>query len=190
MKGSANSLSTGLLGSALQLAPCAAAASPAPVLQTERLLYVVDLLLSEGQPVLLAGEAATGKSAFVEALVAPQHPYTCSPIHPAVRTTHLRFLLSQGVQGPPQASPWPAQQDSKGCILFLLEDLHLAASGEELGGGKRSLSPLETVKALAVFTDSYRLNLSAPFSTSPSACAPSVALSLAGPHLPSLCFDC
>ncbi|XP_059786957.1 dynein heavy chain domain-containing protein 1 isoform X6 [Balaenoptera ricei] len=115
--------------------------NPSP--QTERLLYVVDLLLSEGHPVLLAGEAATGKSAFVEVLVEPQHPYTSSPIHPAVSPTHLRLLLSRGVQGQSQASPWPGRHvDSKGFLLFLLEDLHLAASDPE-----KSCQPvLETLR--------------------------------------------
>lgn len=90
---------------------------------------------------LLAGEAATGKSAFVEVLVEPHHPYTYSPIHPAFSTTHLRLLLSRGVQGQAQASLWPGRHvDSKGSLLFLLEDLHLAASGEELGGGKKGVT--------------------------------------------------
>lgn len=107
--------------------------SPAPVLQTERLLYVVDLLLTQGHPVLLAGEAATGKSAFVEVLVEPHHPYTYSRIHPAFSTVHLRHLLSRGVQSQAQANTRPGQHlDSKDSFLFLLEDLHLAASGEEL----------------------------------------------------------
>ncbi|KAM6158477.1 LOW QUALITY PROTEIN: dynein heavy chain domain-containing protein 1 [Rhynchocyon petersi] len=104
--------------------------NPSP--QTERLLYVVDLLLSRGQPVLLAGEAASGKSAFVEILVQPNHPYTCISIHPAFGSTHLRLLLSRGVQGQAQSSPLPGfHQDSKGTLLFLLEDLHLAASDSE-----------------------------------------------------------
>ena len=115
---------------------------------------------------LLAGEAATGKSAFVEVLVEPRHPYTSSPIHPAVSPTHLRLLLSRGVRGQSQASPWPGRHvDSKGFLLFLLEDLHLAASGKELGGGKESLSTLETGKALAIFdsqTYTYRPNFSVP----------------------------
>ncbi|XP_035578888.1 dynein heavy chain domain-containing protein 1 [Zalophus californianus] len=114
---------------------------PSP--QTERLLYVVDLLLSEGHPVLLAGEAATGKSTFVEVLVEPQHPYVCSPIHPAFTPIHLRQLLCRGVQGQAQAAPWPGQHlDSKGSLLFLLEDLHLAASDPE-----KSCQPvLETLR--------------------------------------------
>ncbi|KAM9658950.1 dynein heavy chain domain-containing protein 1 [Trichechus inunguis] len=102
-----------------------------PSLQTERLLYVVDLLLSKGQPVLLAGEAASGKSAFVEVLVEPNHPYTYVPIHPAFSSIHLRLLLSQGVHGQAQTSPSSGgHEDSKGS-LFLLEDLHLAASDPE-----------------------------------------------------------
>nr|KAF6324397.1 dynein heavy chain domain 1 [Myotis myotis] len=115
--------------------------SPSP--QTERLLYVVDLLLTEGHPVLLAGEAATGKSAFVEVLVEPHHPYIYTPIHPAFSTTHLRLLLSQGVQGQAQASPRSGQPlNSKGSLLFLLEDLHLAASDPE-----KSCQPvLETLR--------------------------------------------
>ncbi|XP_037695568.1 dynein heavy chain domain-containing protein 1 [Choloepus didactylus] len=115
--------------------------TPSP--QTERLLYVVDLLLSQGQPVLLAGEAAAGKSAFVEVLVEPNHPYTYSPIHPAFTSIHLRLLLSQAVQGQTQAGPYPGRhQDSKGFLLFLLEDLHLAASDPE-----KSCQPvLETVR--------------------------------------------
>ncbi|XP_076969925.1 dynein heavy chain domain-containing protein 1 isoform X3 [Tamandua tetradactyla] len=115
--------------------------TPSP--QTERLLYVVDLLLSQGQPVLLAGEAAAGKSAFVEVLVEPNHPYMSSPIHPAFSSTHLRLLLSQAVQGQTQASPCPGpHQDSKGFLLFLLEDLHLAASDPE-----KSCQPvLETLR--------------------------------------------
>lgn len=81
---------------------------------------------------LLAGEAATGKSAFVEVLVEPHHPYIYTAIHPAFSTTHLRLLLSQGVQGQAQAIPRSGQSlNSKGSLLFLLEDLHLAASGEE-----------------------------------------------------------
>ncbi|XP_061236540.1 dynein heavy chain domain-containing protein 1 isoform X3 [Bos javanicus] len=114
---------------------------PSP--QTERLLYVVDLLLSEGHPVLLAGEAATGKTTFVEVLVEPQHPYINSPVHPAVTTTHLRLLLSREVQGQSQAGPWTARHlDSKGFLLFLLEDLHLAASDPE-----KSCQPLlETLR--------------------------------------------
>ncbi|KAF3830030.1 hypothetical protein GH733_001455, partial [Mirounga leonina] len=110
---------------------------------TERLLYVVDLLLSEGHPVLLAGEAATGKSTFVEVLVGPQHPYVRSPIHPAFTPIHLRLLLSRGAQGQAQAAPWPGQHlDSKGSLLFLLEDLHLAASDPE-----KSCQPvLETLR--------------------------------------------
>ncbi|XP_054436597.1 dynein heavy chain domain-containing protein 1 [Pteronotus mesoamericanus] len=100
---------------------------PSP--QTERLFYVVDLLLSKGHPVLLAGEAATGKSAFVEVLVEPHHPYTHAPIHPAFGTTHLRLLLSQGDQSQAQANLWPGRHlNSKGSFLFLLEDLHMAAS--------------------------------------------------------------
>ncbi|XP_039074792.1 LOW QUALITY PROTEIN: dynein heavy chain domain-containing protein 1 [Hyaena hyaena] len=115
--------------------------NPSP--QTERLLYVVDLLLSKGYPVLLAGEAATGKSTFVELLVEPHHPYTYSPIHPAFSPTHLRLLLSQGVQGQVQAVPSPGPHlNSKGSLLFLLEDLHLAASNPE-----KSCQPvLETLR--------------------------------------------
>nr|XP_035121530.2 dynein heavy chain domain-containing protein 1 isoform X6 [Callithrix jacchus] len=114
-----------------------------PSIQTERLLYVVDLLLSAGQPVLLAGEAATGKSAFVEVLVEPHHPYIYSPIHPAFSSTHLRLLLSRGIQGQNQASPQPGQhRDSKASLLFLLEDLHLATSDPE-----KSCQPvLETLR--------------------------------------------
>nr|XP_014970450.1 dynein heavy chain domain-containing protein 1 isoform X3 [Macaca mulatta] len=114
-----------------------------PSIQTERLLYVVDLLLSGGQPVLLAGEAATGKSVFVEVLVEPHHPYIYSPIHPAFSSTHLRLLLSRGIQGQTQASPQPGHhQDSKASLLFLLEDLHLATSDPE-----KSCQPvLETLR--------------------------------------------
>uniref|UniRef100_G1TCQ8 Dynein heavy chain domain-containing protein 1 n=1 Tax=Oryctolagus cuniculus TaxID=9986 RepID=G1TCQ8_RABIT len=114
-----------------------------PSTQTERLLYVVDLLLSRGQPVMLAGEAATGKSTFVEVLVEPNNPYTYSSIHPAFGSTHLRLLLSRGFQGQTQASPRPGQhQDSKGSLLFLLEDLHLATSDPE-----KSCQPvLETLR--------------------------------------------
>ncbi|XP_021781853.2 dynein heavy chain domain-containing protein 1 isoform X9 [Papio anubis] len=114
-----------------------------PSIQTERLLYVVDLLLSRGQPVLLAGEAATGKSVFVEVLVEPHHPYIYSPIHPAFSSTHLRLLLSRGIQGQTQASPQPGHhQDSKASLLFLLEDLHLATSDPE-----KSCQPvLETLR--------------------------------------------
>ncbi|XP_016072738.1 PREDICTED: dynein heavy chain domain-containing protein 1 [Miniopterus natalensis] len=115
--------------------------SPSP--QAERLLYVVDLLLSAGHPVLLAGEAATGKSAFVAVLVEPHHPYVYTPIHPAFSTTHFRLLLSRGVQGQARANPWPGQAlSSKGSLLFLLEDLHLAASDPE-----KSCQPvLETLR--------------------------------------------
>nr|KAF6394612.1 dynein heavy chain domain 1 [Molossus molossus] len=113
--------------------------SPSP--QTERLLYVVDLLLSEGHPVLLAGGAATGKSAFVEVLVEPHHPYMYTPIHPAFSTTHLRLLLSQGVQSQARDNPWQ-HRNSKGSLLFLLEDLHLAAPDPE-----KSCQPvLETLR--------------------------------------------
>ncbi|XP_029421420.1 dynein heavy chain domain-containing protein 1 isoform X6 [Nannospalax galili] len=103
-----------------------------PSTQTERLLYVVDLLLSNGQPVLLAGEAATGKSAFVEVLVEPNHSFIHSPIHPALNSAHLRHLLSRGVQGQAQANPTSGyHQDLKCSLLFLMEDLHLAASDSE-----------------------------------------------------------
>nr|XP_040140779.1 dynein heavy chain domain-containing protein 1 isoform X1 [Ictidomys tridecemlineatus]XP_040140780.1 dynein heavy chain domain-containing protein 1 isoform X1 [Ictidomys tridecemlineatus] len=114
-----------------------------PSTQTERLLYVVDLLLSRGQPVLLAGEAATGKSAFLEALVKPNHSYISSNIHPAFSSAHLRLLLSRGIQGQAQASPWPGRQpDNKSSLLFLLEDLHLATSDPE-----KSCQPvLETLR--------------------------------------------
>ncbi|KAM4846327.1 dynein heavy chain domain-containing protein 1 [Thomomys bottae] len=111
--------------------------------QTEQLLYVVDLLLSKGQPVLLAGEAATGKSAFVEVLVEPNHPYISNSIHPAFNSTHLRQLLSRGVQGQSQATPCPEhQQDAKDSLLFVLEDLHLATSDPE----KSCLPVLETLR--------------------------------------------
>lgn len=86
---------------------------------------------------LLAGEAATGKSAFVEVLVEPQHPYIYTPIHPAFSTAHFRLLLSRGVQSQSRTSLRSGQHlNAKGSLLFLLEDLHLAASGEEVGGGK------------------------------------------------------
>ncbi|ERE80223.1 dynein heavy chain domain-containing protein 1 [Cricetulus griseus] len=100
-----------------------------PSSQTERLLYVVDLLLSNGQPVLLAGEIATGKSAFVEVLVEPNHPSIHSPIHSALSSTHFRHLLSRGIPGQTQAGTYLGHhQESKGSLLFLMEDLHLAAS--------------------------------------------------------------
>ncbi|KAM7329095.1 hypothetical protein ACRRTK_010708 [Alexandromys fortis] len=91
----------------------------------------------DGQPVLLAGEIATGKSAFVEVLVEPSHPSIHSPIHSALSSAHLRHVLSRGVHGQTQAagSFLGYYQDSKGSLLFLMEDLHLASSGEELGGG-------------------------------------------------------
>lgn len=109
--------------------------SPVSFLQTEQLLYVVDLLLSNGHPVLLAGEIATGKSAFVEVLVEPNHPTIHSPVNPAFNSMHLRYLLSRGVHGQVQASSSPGHhQDSRNYILFLMEDLHLASFGEELGG--------------------------------------------------------
>lgn len=89
---------------------------------------------------LLAGEAATEKSAFVEVLVEPHHPCTYSRIHPAFSTVHLRLLLSRGVQSQAQVNTWPGRHlDSKGSLLFLLEDLHLAASGEEPGGGEEGV---------------------------------------------------
>uniref|UniRef100_A0A671E126 Dynein heavy chain domain-containing protein 1 n=1 Tax=Rhinolophus ferrumequinum TaxID=59479 RepID=A0A671E126_RHIFE len=115
--------------------------TPSP--QTERLLYVVDLLLKEGHPVLLAGEAATGKSAFVEVLVEPRHPCTYSRIHPAFSSIHLRLLLSRGVQSQARVNTRPGWHlDSKGSLLFLLEDLHLAASDPE-----KSCQPvLETLR--------------------------------------------
>ncbi|XP_031243612.1 dynein heavy chain domain-containing protein 1 isoform X2 [Mastomys coucha] len=114
-----------------------------PSSQTEQLLYVVDLLLSNGQPVLLAGEIATGKSAFVEVLVEPNYPIIHSRIHPALNSTHLRYLLSRGVHGQTQAVSFLGQhQDSKGSILFLMEDLHLAAFDRE-----KSCQPvLETLR--------------------------------------------
>ncbi|CAH6792870.1 dynein heavy chain domain-containing protein 1 [Phodopus roborovskii] len=114
-----------------------------PTSQTERLLYVVDLLLSNGQPVLLAGEIATGKSAFVEVLVEPNHPSIHSPIHPALSSTHLRHLLGRGVHGQTQVGSYLGyHQDSKGSLLFLMEDLHLAASDPE-----KSCQPvLETLR--------------------------------------------
>ncbi|XP_012580518.1 PREDICTED: dynein heavy chain domain-containing protein 1 [Condylura cristata] len=114
-----------------------------PTSQTERLLYMVDLLLSGGHPVLLAGETAAGKSTFVEALVEPLHPYLYSAVHPAFRTTHLRLLLSRGVQGQGQGSPGSGWHlESKGSLLFMLEDLHLAASDSEM----RSQPVLETLR--------------------------------------------
>ncbi|XP_023557836.1 dynein heavy chain domain-containing protein 1-like [Octodon degus] len=98
----------------------------------ERLLYVVELLLSRGQPVLLAGEEATGKSTFVEVLVEPNHPCIHSPVTPAFHSTHFRLLLSRGVQDQAQAGSWSARyQDLKDSLLFLLEDLHLASSDAE-----------------------------------------------------------
>ncbi|XP_048217210.1 dynein heavy chain domain-containing protein 1 [Perognathus longimembris pacificus] len=111
--------------------------------QTEQLLYMVDLLLCKGHPVLLAGEAATGKSAFVEVLVQPNHPCISNSIHPAFSSTHLRQLLSRGVQGQSQATPWPEHHhNSKDSLLFLLEDLHLATSDPE-----KSCQPvLETLR--------------------------------------------
>ncbi|XP_076795999.1 dynein heavy chain domain-containing protein 1 isoform X2 [Arvicanthis niloticus] len=114
-----------------------------PSSQTEQLLYVVDLLLSNGQPVLLSGEIATGKSAFVEVLVEPNHPTIHSPIHPALNSMHLRHLLSRGVHGQVQASSAPGyHQDSKNYILFLMEDLHLASFDPE-----KSCQPvLETLR--------------------------------------------
>ncbi|KAL6073385.1 hypothetical protein STEG23_013716, partial [Scotinomys teguina] len=113
-----------------------------PSSQTERLSYIVDLLLSNGHPVLLAGEIATGKSAFVEVLVEPNHPSIHSPIHPALSSTHLRQLLSRGVHGQTQAGFFRYYQESKGSLLFLMEDLHLAASDPE-----KSCQPvLETLR--------------------------------------------
>ncbi|CAO2582639.1 Dynein heavy chain domain-containing protein 1 [Lemmus lemmus] len=114
-----------------------------PSSQTERLLYVVNLLLSDGQPVLLAGEIATGKSAFVEVLVEPNHPSIHSPIHPALSSAHFRHLLSRGVHGQTQAGSFLGYyQDSKGSLLFLMEDLHLAGSDPE-----KSCQPvLETLR--------------------------------------------
>ncbi|KAL1774423.1 dynein heavy chain domain-containing protein 1 isoform X1 [Sigmodon hispidus] len=113
-----------------------------PSSQTERLLYAVDLLLSNGQPVLLSGEIATGKSAFVEVLVEPNHPSIHSPIHPALRSTHLRHLLSRGIHGQTQTGFLGYYQESKGSLLFLMEDLHLAASDPE----KSSQPVLETLR--------------------------------------------
>lgn len=85
---------------------------------------------------LLAGEIATGKSAFVKVLVEPNHPSIHSPIHPALSSAHLRHVLSRGVHSQTQAGSFLGyHQDSKGSLLFLMEDLHLAGSGEELGGG-------------------------------------------------------
>ncbi|XP_075403843.1 LOW QUALITY PROTEIN: dynein heavy chain domain-containing protein 1 [Tenrec ecaudatus] len=116
------------LNSCIKGAPTTFSLSP----QMEQLLYAVDLLLSRGQPVLLAGEAASGKSAFVEVLVEPNHPYTCIPINPMFTSTHLRLLLSRGTQGQAQTCAWTGHfQDPKGSLLFLLEDLHLAASDPE-----------------------------------------------------------
>lgn len=67
----------------------------------------------------------------------PNHPYIYIPIHPAFGSTHLRLLLSRAVQGQAQAKPWPGNnQDPKDSFLFVLEDLHLATSGELLGEGK------------------------------------------------------
>uniref|UniRef100_A0A4X2K2J9 Dynein heavy chain domain 1 n=1 Tax=Vombatus ursinus TaxID=29139 RepID=A0A4X2K2J9_VOMUR len=95
--------------------------------QAERILYVMDLLLAVGYPVLLTGEVGSGKSAFVEVLVEPNHPCLHIPIHLALTTTHLRNLLSQEIQR--QSQVWPGKIiPSKGSLLFLLEDLHMAAA--------------------------------------------------------------
>ncbi|XP_072466221.1 dynein heavy chain domain-containing protein 1 isoform X6 [Notamacropus eugenii] len=95
--------------------------------QAERVLYVMDLLLTAGHPVLLTGEVGSGKSTFVEVLVEPNHPCLRIPIHLALTTTHLRNLLSQEIQKHSQA--WSGKiSTSKGSSLFLLEDLHMAAA--------------------------------------------------------------
>ncbi|XP_043849749.1 dynein heavy chain domain-containing protein 1 [Dromiciops gliroides] len=95
--------------------------------QAERILYVMDLLLAAGHPVLLTGEVGSGKSAFVEVLVEPNHPCVHIPIHLALTTSHLRNLLSQEIQK--QSQGWPGKIfPSKGSFLFLLEDLHMAAA--------------------------------------------------------------
>ncbi|XP_068963981.1 dynein heavy chain domain-containing protein 1-like [Petaurus breviceps papuanus] len=90
----------------------------------------MDLLLTAGHPVLLTGEAGSGKSAFVEVLVEPNHPCSRIRIHLALTTTQLRNLLSQEIQKQSQA--WPGKIfPPKGSSLFLLEDLHMAAAATD-----------------------------------------------------------
>ncbi|XP_031817944.1 dynein heavy chain domain-containing protein 1 isoform X2 [Sarcophilus harrisii] len=95
--------------------------------QAECVLYVTDLLLSAGHPVLLTGETGSGKSAFVEVLVEPNHPCVHIPIHLALTTTHLRNLLNQEIQK--QNQNWPGKiVPPRGSFLFYLKDLHMAAA--------------------------------------------------------------
>uniref|UniRef100_F7FRE2 Dynein heavy chain domain 1 n=1 Tax=Monodelphis domestica TaxID=13616 RepID=F7FRE2_MONDO len=113
--------------------------NPSP--QAERTLYVMDLLLNTGHPVLLTGEVGSGKSTFVEVLVEPNHSCVHIPIHLALTTTQLRKLLSQEIQ----SQNWPGKLLlTKNSSLFLLEDLHMAAAD----GPRRCQPVLETLRQL------------------------------------------
>ncbi|KAM8821378.1 dynein heavy chain domain-containing protein 1 [Eudromia elegans] len=98
--------------------------------QYEQTLYMVDLLLGSQQPVLLTGEPGCGKSAFVETLVAPVHPYQRTAVSPLLSAGHLRQLLESKILGQaPRLAQHRASisRSSRSTCLLLLEDLHMAA---------------------------------------------------------------
>ncbi|XP_033001694.1 dynein heavy chain domain-containing protein 1 [Lacerta agilis] len=95
--------------------------------QHERMLFVVDLLLSTERPVLLVGEPGCGKSSFAEMLVQPNHSYHRVCLTPALRPVHLRHLLHKRFLSLARDKVKPVRgAAAKGRCLFLVEDLHLA----------------------------------------------------------------
>ncbi|XP_062983829.1 dynein heavy chain domain-containing protein 1 [Elgaria multicarinata webbii] len=100
--------------------------------QYERVLFVTDLLLGSGQPLLLVGEPGCGKSSFAEMLVQPNHFYHRVCLTPALRATHLRRLLHKKSLGTVRDKGlFPMGKVARGTVskgrcLFLVEDLHLA----------------------------------------------------------------
>ncbi|XP_008121816.2 dynein heavy chain domain-containing protein 1 isoform X1 [Anolis carolinensis] len=100
--------------------------------QYERVLFVVDLLLSADHPVLLVGEPGSGKSSFAEMLVQPNYLYHRVCLTPALSASHLRHLmLRRFLSTAREKGLFPGGKQARGMAakagsLFLVEDLHMA----------------------------------------------------------------
>ncbi|KAM4612293.1 dynein heavy chain domain-containing protein 1 [Polymixia lowei] len=97
----------------------------------EKYAYLLDLMLEAKQPVLLVGEAASGKTSLCKTLLSQGRPHISLPASQLLSSPHVRNALHKGFR---KACPSTAGATTKqsGLLLFV-DDLHEAprdASGK------------------------------------------------------------
>lgn len=99
-------------------------------MQYGKYLYLLNLMLEANQPVLLAGEAASGKTSLCKALLRFDRPHVSLAASPRLTSRDLQTIL-RIVNSQEDCKDLQGSRPKKPRLLLVVDDLHEATCGEQ-----------------------------------------------------------